>query len=182
MKLIKDKKKFCEMNQPPSGGCVLKLKMLLMNVNLKIPAAFRRLCVETLILSDFMRNFSQPPSGGCVLKRKGLGNSAFIDTQPPSGGCVLKQSDGVFESIGICQPPSGGCVLKRDLRLRPARQSRPAAFRRLCVETRPQSTPSPTSTPAAFRRLCVETLSRIRSRQCYLNQPPSGGCVLKHHG
>ena len=33
--------------------------------------------------------------------------------------------------------------------------------------------------PAAFRRLCVETgsLGRVRKK---VYQPPSGGCVLKH--
>ena len=38
---------------------------------------------------------------------------------------------------------------------------KPAAFRRLCVETKPALTASSKSKPAAFRRLCVET--------CYLS-------------
>ena len=34
-------------NQPPSGGCVLKLIYMLFARSYKLPAAFRRLCVET---------------------------------------------------------------------------------------------------------------------------------------
>ena len=56
------------------------------------------------------------------------------------------------------QPPSGGCVLK----LMPYREgyydSDPAAFGRLCVETRRQKIKSVGTQPAAFGRLCVETL------------------------
>ena len=33
--------------QPPSGGCVLKLLLLLLEVSVLKTAAFRRLCVET---------------------------------------------------------------------------------------------------------------------------------------
>ena len=55
----------------------------------------------------------------------------------------------------------------------------PAAFRRLCVETATEPMKFGTSEPAAFRRLCVETpLSAPTSTN--QNQPPSGGCVLKH--
>ena len=32
--------------------------------------------------------------------------------------------------------------------------------------------------PAAFGRLCVETLNHLKIYN-HLNQPPSGGCVLK---
>ncbi len=35
------------MNQPPSGGCVLKLGLVLLGVVACHPAAFGRLCVET---------------------------------------------------------------------------------------------------------------------------------------
>ena len=34
--------------------------------------------------------------------------------------------------------------------------------------------------PAAFRRLCVETTKPISSYEILYDQPPSGGCVLKH--
>ncbi|WP_442512309.1 hypothetical protein [Neisseria mucosa] len=33
--------------------------------------------------------------------------------------------------------------------------------------------------PAAFGRLCVETSAQWLNR-AYRDQPPSGGCVLKH--
>ncbi|MGN6955965.1 hypothetical protein ACTHT3_19355, partial [Neisseria sp. P0015.S004] len=34
-------------DQPPSGGCVLKLLLVLLVQNHQFPAAFGRLCVET---------------------------------------------------------------------------------------------------------------------------------------
>ena len=54
------------------------------------PAAFRRLCVETLSKPKPSGKGSQPPSGGCVLKQ--LTQAAYnrLARQPPSGGCVLK--------------------------------------------------------------------------------------------
>ena len=100
--------------QPPSGGCVLKLG---------------RSKAGTLSLS-------QPPSGGCVLKQTSPNFSGEVKGQPPSGGCVLKLIVGVcfylvinaatfgwlcVETSMDCleiktiakQPPSGGCVLKQ---------------------------------------------------------------------
>ena len=55
--------------QPPSGGCVLKHPL---NRN-----------------ADTTDN--QPPSGGCVLKQATAQIPAPYFEQPPSGGCVLKQ-------------------------------------------------------------------------------------------
>ena len=55
-----------------------------------LPAAFGRLCVETLRLVWLIKLNIQPPSGGCVLKRLGRIVGAFDGDQPPSGGCVLK--------------------------------------------------------------------------------------------
>ena len=55
-------------NQPPSGGCVLKL----------FKEAFQE------------GHHRQPPSGGCVLKRDCAKCYAARAPQPPSGGCVLK--------------------------------------------------------------------------------------------
>ena len=57
----------------------------------------------------------------------------------------------------------------------------PAAFRRLCVETPKSRRIWQNAYPAAFRRLCVETAT-LRLKLPKLNQPPSGGCVLKHDG
>ncbi len=55
------------------------------------PAAFGRLCVETMGQQLGSREESQPPSGGCVLKQTKRKGRLFSDGQPPSGGCVLKQ-------------------------------------------------------------------------------------------
>ena len=55
------------------------------------------------------------------------------------------------------QPPSGGCVLKLGLALGGGLVVHPAAFGRLCVETRCDSVPERAKRPAAFGRLCVET-------------------------
>ena len=44
-----------------------------------LPAAFRRLCVETHLAGNQGENYYyQPPSGGCVLKLKNLFTSSFV--------------------------------------------------------------------------------------------------------
>ena len=58
--------------------------------------------------------------------------------------------------LGRAQPPSGGCVLKQSYVLGEFADVKPAAFRRLCVETN-------------IKRQIYKTPT----------QPPSGGCVLK---
>ena len=100
---------------------------------------------------------SQPPSGGCVLKRQNVDARIRDRLQPPSGGCVLKPPD---------EPPVNF-------------QTQPAAFGRLCVETRLPFKRSPSLVPAAFGRLCVETASAPTPASPICSQPPSGGCVLK---
>ena len=78
----------------------------------------------------------------------------------------------------LSQPPSGGCVLKHFLILYSVSPNRPAAFRRLGVETRLILYRYISLCPAAFRRLCVET--RLTDDAASdKTQPPSGGCVLK---
>ena len=57
------------MNQPPSGGCVLK----------RLNWASNRIGTS-----------NQPPSGGCVLKQQRRSVGVEAEVQPPSGGCVLK--------------------------------------------------------------------------------------------
>ena len=42
-----------------------------------MPAAFRRLCVETFNCLGYFGGFNQPPSGGCVLKRRRLFKAFF---------------------------------------------------------------------------------------------------------
>ena len=59
---VKNKSK----NQPPSGGCVLKLRVDGVDVLAQMPAAFGRLCVETLNTPCSNPHRPQPPSGGCV--------------------------------------------------------------------------------------------------------------------
>ena len=55
--------------QPPSGGCVLKHEQDTEQNSQTAPAAFRRLCVETIIYAVLCARCRQPPSGGCVLKQ-----------------------------------------------------------------------------------------------------------------
>ena len=57
----------------------------------------------------------------------------------------------------MAQPPSGGCVLKPNLQRPYDAVLSPAAFRRLCVETKDPLHAEHVAIPAAFRRLCVET-------------------------
>ena len=68
--------------QPPLGGCVLKLIRAPQCLLIWLPAAFRRLCVETSISRLY----------GAVL----------LDTQPPLGGCVLKHPPRlIFNLTGV---------------------------------------------------------------------------------
>ena len=122
-------------NQPPSGGCVLKLACALLMNGLLKPAAFRRLCVETLPHSHADPIFS--PAAFRRLCVETVANPAIrrMELQPPSGGCVLKQSIPFQRRPRIIQPPSGGCVLKLPLSRHGIPIAMPAAFRRLCVET-----------------------------------------------
>ena len=57
-------------------------------------------------------------------------------------------------------------------------QTNPAAFGRLCVETLNFKEFKVFDKPAAFGRLCVETRPLCISTSAS-GQPPSGGCVLK---
>ncbi len=58
-----------ELSQPPSGGCVLKLRYF----------------------GKYPASLAQPPSGGCVLKLIKQRAEIRAQMQPPSGGCVLKR-------------------------------------------------------------------------------------------
>ena len=70
---------------------------------------------------------------------------------------MLKQFKQYQIDMAQMQPPSGGCVLK------------PTGDRYTLREP-----------PAAFGRLCVETRHR-HNRHTSDFQPPSGGCVLKQN-
>ena len=99
-------------NQPPSGGCVLKLLKSQVFLMLKPPAAFGRLCVETLDLSDKSSYNAQPPSGGCVLKLL-INRSNIMSIEPAAFGRLCVETClNHGEWLKIDQPPSGGCVLK----------------------------------------------------------------------
>ena len=99
--------------QPPSGGCVLKLILAPKCLLIWLPAAFRRLCVETCLSADgspcrfpaaFRRLCVETPSA-----------TALADGHHPAAFrrlCVETMSEAALKSR---------CV--------------PAAFRRLCVET-----------------------------------------------
>ena len=120
--------------QPPSGGCVLKLGSQTPEPLRGRPAAFGRLCVETIVL--FLPNFVPSPAafGRLCVETRVIRADRPKGRQPPSGGCVLKQGDPqelvqtlkpaafgrlCVETRVLCwriitqaQPPSGGCVLK----------------------------------------------------------------------
>ena len=102
------------MSQPPSGGCVLKPCRCIFADGGADPAAFGRLCVETLteLQSWLAEQQVQPPSGGCVLKHWQKLTNCLSNYQPPSGGCVLKLACDTVPDKPETQPPSGGCVLK----------------------------------------------------------------------
>ena len=144
--------------QPPSGGCVLKLVIAESMIRQRNPAAFRRLCVETLVgMAVAAKQAAQPPSGGCVLK--------LLNLKPKNGN----QEPAAFRRL---------CV-ETSLDIRALKNADPAAFRRLCVETLSYQVRAITPPPAAFRRLCVETWVGSAFGLPCTNQPPSGGCVLK---
>ena len=105
--------------QPPSGGCVLKHLKFCSNYNCVLPAAFRRLCVETCRVAK-TRPLERPAAFRRLCVETPLLRSCEMTVpQPPSGGCVLKQSDLEYPQYSTVQPPSGGCVLKRVQRQRP---------------------------------------------------------------
>ena len=80
--------------QPPSGGCVLKLPP------------------DWLTSSPIL----QPPSGGCVLKLTLFFYFIKIRSmQPPSGGCVLKPVTTLACSPGKCAAAFGRLCVETDL-------------------------------------------------------------------
>ena len=63
--------------QPPLGGCVLKRRLTPIECERLQPAAFRRLCVETVTIGSWYNKPCQPPLGGCVLKREPLNHPLY---------------------------------------------------------------------------------------------------------
>ena len=80
--------------QPPSGGCVLKRRLSWRPRRRVDPAAFGRLCVETVKL-EHKELFLKPAAFGRL--------------------CVETKLHNIVRCKGNCQPPSGGCVLKQYL-------------------------------------------------------------------
>ena len=119
-------------------------------------AAFRRLCVEAGVVNLLERMGLQPPSGGCVLKR-------YTRRRKHSDMASRLQA-------AVCWNSQ---ILHHRNRFVPA------AFRRLCVETEQATLIKVSEKAAAFRRLCVETWFKTTASE-NSDQPPSGGCVLKH--
>ena len=142
--------------QPPLGGCVLKQNQYIDKYLPKKPAAFRRLCVETL---PYARVF--------VCVKPAAFRRLCVETMPYA---ILYGHQ--------AQPPLGGCVLKRHLHPSTAPSLKPAAFRRLCVETcsEPSSLIAAKQPPLGG---CVLKPKIVAQNFRYIGQPPLGGCVLK---
>ena len=141
-------------------------------------AAFGRLCVETCAAFAMVCPCAPAAFGRlCVETGYPTRVGGWLG-QPPSGGCVLKPWYHAAAYRHDVQPPSGGCVLKLLLELLnltgllqpPSGGCVLKPDAGFNTETYPMA--------AAFGRLCVETHGQGLGRD-ELPQPPSGGCVLK---
>ena len=102
-----------EQCQPPSGGCVLKRTERRTQSRGDDPAAFRRLCVETIY------------------------NGAFIHREFPAAFRRLCVETTSQSNTAVCNSPAAFrrlCV-ETLFKLEYSDRYNPAAFRRLCVET-----------------------------------------------
>ena len=166
--------------QPPLGGCVLKPRIVICRLKSEWPAAFRRLCVETVnkIYGEAVK--SQPPLGGCVLKQAQPKTRCRLGNQPPLGGCVLKPAPVRRAAGRFLQPPLGGCVLKHLHDAAKGRPVKPAAFRRLCVETEKMGRFSVGGIQPPLGGCVLKPMAKCVDRNIIkYRQPPLGGCVLK---
>ena len=124
------------------------------------PAAFGRLCVETMVKRMHPLQRAAPAAFGRL--------------------CVETVTDAFYFWVRI-QPPSGGCVLKPNRMLRSSLTPIPAAFGRLCVETkisrrcRHLLRTQPPSGGCVLKLVDCEEEHEVNNSR----QPPSGGCVLK---
>ena len=120
------------------------------------PAAFGRLCVETICLMVIIGQKFQPPSGGCVLK--------------PVGRNTLGRSSSAAAFGRLCVETALSASARALVSA--------AAFGRLCVETlSKRTTKRKCSQPPSGG--CVLKRFATPSACIFANQPPSGGCVLK---
>ena len=111
---------YAKPNQPPLGGCVLKLVHQAANQAATAPAAFRRLCVETN-----PRPLSQCETAPAAFRRLCVETMASTDHSPLSWPAAFRRlcvETDCFASTRAC--------------------SSPAAFRRLCVETKSSRYPA----------------------------------------
>ena len=123
-------------NQPPSGGCVLKLYLSVFLIDKDEPAAFRRLCVETSCCPIHRRRFGPSSLQAAVCWNFGLlaraaggfpsrlqaavcwNYNVKTNIEPTQEASRLQaavcwnSSVAVSSSSARIQPPSGGCVLK----------------------------------------------------------------------
>ena len=101
------------MNQPPSGGCVLKHR-------------------SGIASQGF---YHQPPSGGCVLKQRNRFQDHH-DAEPAAFGRLCVETSPFARASGLILPAAFGrlCVETCDA-AQTGCLSDPAAFGRLCVET-----------------------------------------------
>ncbi len=79
--------------QPPSGGCVLKLKRMLENNQTNHPAAFGRLCVETAIAYPFIFRGFPAAFGRLCVETKVPDFVAELETHPAAFGRLCVETE-----------------------------------------------------------------------------------------
>ena len=113
LKPIPNFRDYRQVSQPPSGGCVLKLRVEIAAREVLEPAAFRRLCVETADWKTSPMRVS--PAAFRRLCVETPSQSVLIWRSPPAAFrrlCVETITETHARSTRLTQPPSGGCVLK----------------------------------------------------------------------
>ena len=98
--------------QPPSGGCVLKPEQSDNAITSEDPAAFGRLCVETVL--PLARGFVLAPAAfGRLCVETYLAQSDPEYKAPAAFGRLCVETNCIIiDDPHKAQPPSGGCVLK----------------------------------------------------------------------
>ena len=148
-----------EENTPAAFGrlCVETLTSKPFSLAATNPAAFGRLCVETKKQSSCFEGLNPAAFGRLCVETIDVGLKLNVKNQPPSGGCVLKL--GLFSTFGHLALPAafGRLCVETLLKLYGRNCQKPAAFGRLCVETTACLYLPLDWVPAAFGRLCVET-------------------------
>ena len=131
--------------------CVETLKSLLIRCWYGEPAAFGRLCVETTAKESQTHRSSENPAAFGRLCVETTERTDRLSISPPAAfGRLCVETRLLLPAVlqPRIQPPSGGCVLKLACGERSSRNGLPAAFGRLCVETnkfKPVTTQAQTS-------------------------------------